>query len=119
MTSYYKEAHNEYIRKKEAEKIIKKYVTRVPIILERSNNCNDNTPYLDKRKFIVPKMITLSSFLFFIRKRMKLEKELGLFFLVDDAYLPINSQLIVEIYNEYKHDDGFLYIKYSGENTFG
>lgn len=30
-----------------------------------------------------------------------------------------NSALIGELYSQYKDEDGFIYIMYSGENTFG
>jgi GABA(A) receptor-associated protein len=36
-----------------------------------------------------------------------------------DYLLPPQSQTISEIYATYKNEDGFLYITYSGENTFG
>ncbi|KAK4743412.1 hypothetical protein SAY87_001413 [Trapa incisa] len=34
-------------------------------------------------------------------------------------YIPINSAMMSAIYEENKDDDGFLYMTYSGENTFG
>jgi len=33
--------------------------------------------------------------------------------------MPPTSCLIHDLYDKYKDDDGFLYISYSGENTFG
>ena len=33
--------------------------------------------------------------------------------------LPPTSQLINDLYNNSKDDDGFLYIIYASENTFG
>ena len=29
------------------------------------------------------------------------------------------AALMSKVYDDYKDEDGFLYIKYSGENTFG
>ena len=31
----------------------------------------------------------------------------------------ISNQSLSEIYDKHKNDDGFLYITYSSENTFG
>ncbi len=33
--------------------------------------------------------------------------------------IPPNNNFIGEIYNDLKDEDGFLYITYSSENTFG
>jgi len=30
-----------------------------------------------------------------------------------------NSASVGEVYEEHKDEDGFLYVQYSGENTFG
>lgn len=31
----------------------------------------------------------------------------------------LNSASVGEVYEEHKDEDGFLYVQYSGENTFG
>merc|ERR1711939_818636 len=36
-----------------------------------------------------------------------------------DEVLPPTAALMSSIYEEHKDEDGFLYISYSGENTFG
>jgi len=40
------------------------------------------------------------------------------FLFVEDV-LPPSSALMSQIYEKHKDSDGFLYITYSGENTFG
>jgi GABA(A) receptor-associated protein len=40
-------------------------------------------------------------------------------FLFIDKVVPTSSMTMGEIYVEHKDVDGFLYIQYSGENTFG
>ena len=57
--------------------------------------------------------------MYVVRKRIKtLSAETGLFFFINDTMQPA-SALLTQIYNNHKHDDGFLYILYSSENTFG
>ena len=52
------------------------------------------------------------------RKRIKLEPEKAIFIYVNNI-LPPTSSLISSIYEEHKAKDEFLWISYSGENTFG
>jgi GABA(A) receptor-associated protein len=35
------------------------------------------------------------------------------------AVLPPTAALMADVYDEHKDGDGFLYMTYSGENTFG
>jgi GABA(A) receptor-associated protein len=53
-----------------------------------------------------------------IRKRIKFNPEKAIFIFVNEM-LPPTAALISSIYEEHKDEDNFLYITYSGENTFG
>ena len=53
-----------------------------------------------------------------IRKRIKLKEHETIFIYVANKLVPSNS-LLSEIYNTNKDEDGFLYLVYSSENTFG
>ena len=53
-----------------------------------------------------------------IRKRIHFPPEKALFMFIDNKIYPITS-LIGNIYDENKDNDGFLYITYCQENTFG
>jgi hypothetical protein len=55
-------------------------------------------------------------FVYVIRKRIKLSPEKAIFIFVDEV-LPPTAALMSSIYEEYKDEDGFLYITYSGENV--
>ena len=108
------------MRKEEASRILSKYPNRIPIIIERSDECSDDIPVVDKKKYLVPNDITTGQFTYIIRKRIELEPEKAIFLFAGDDYtIPPSSSLISEIYNNYKDEDGFLYFTYSGENTFG
>ena len=101
----------------ESINILNKYPGRIPIICERQGI---NIPPIDRSKYLVPGDLTMGQFLYVIRKRLSLDPSLGLFLFIGNEGLLINSaKLILECYNEYKDEDGFLYLKYSGENTFG
>ena len=47
-----------------------------------------------------------------------LPPEKAIFIFVNDT-LPPTAALMSAIYQEHKDKDGFLYVTYSGENTFG
>lgn len=62
--------------------------------------------------------ITVGKFVYEIRKHMKLNPEQAIFLFVNDT-LPPTAALMSQIYEKNKDEDGFLYVTYSGENTFG
>lgn len=112
----FKEDYTEEMRIQESNKIITKYPTRIPIIVERSEKCD--LIDIKKKKYLVPKDLTLQQFIFIIRKRIKLESSQALFIMVNNTLSPASLNL-GEIYEKQKDKDGFLYITYSSENTFG
>jgi GABA(A) receptor-associated protein len=86
------------------------------VIVERAEK--SDIPDLDKKKYLVPADLTVGQFVYVIRKRIKLSPEKAIFIFVNNV-LPPTAALMSSIYDEHKDDDGFLYIAYSGENTFG
>ncbi len=103
-------------RHAEASKIIAKYKERIPIIVQRS--VRTKLPVLDKNKYLVPHDLTMGQFMSVVRKRIKLDETVALFMYIGNV-IPPTSAGIADIYNKYKDPDGFLYISYTGENTFG
>jgi GABA(A) receptor-associated protein len=75
-------------------------------------------PDIDKKKYLVPNDLTVGQFVYVVRKRIKLEPEKAIFIFVNNS-LPSTASLMSQIYDEHKDEDGFLYVTYSGENTFG
>ena len=105
-------------RKKESDRIKIKYPDRIPIIVEKLSEKNKDIPDIDKNKYLVPSDLTIGQFQFVIRKRIKLDSQKALFIFINNK-LPITSDLLKNTYEKEKDEDGFLYIHYSGENTFG
>ena len=105
-------------RKSESDRILDKYPDRIPIICEKNKSANNDIPYLDKIKYLIPNNLTIGQFIYVIRSRMKLPSEKAIFLFVNGS-IPSSSELISLIYENNKDRDGFLYITYSGENTFG
>ena len=100
-----------------SNKILKKYNDRIPVYLSRCKKCLLDD--VDNHKYICPNILTLGQFMFTIKKKLKLKPEEALYLLINEKnILPSNIEMI-NIYKDYKDDDGFLYISYCSENTFG
>lgn len=97
-------------------RIRSKFQDRIPVICERVEE--SDIPNIDKRKYLVPCDLTVGQFVYVIRRRIHLPSEKAIFIFVKDI-LPPTAALMSTIYDQYKDEDGFLYIVYSGENTFG
>ena len=69
-------------------------------------------------RYLVPNDLTVGQFVYVIRKRVKVAPEKAVFMFVK-AVLPPTAALMADVYDEHKDGDGFLYMTYSGENTFG
>ena len=115
-TNNFKENYSFEKRKNEASNIIEKYPDRIPIIVQKYYT--SELPDVDKCKYLVPKDMKLTQLTFVIRKRIKLDSTQTIFITINNGLIPGNRSLS-EIYNEYKDEDGFLYIVYTNENTFG
>ncbi|DBA73692.1 TPA: Autophagy- protein 8C-like [Trebouxia sp. C0005] len=103
-------------RQAEAQRIRDKYPDRIPVIVEKAER--SEIPDIDKKKYLVPGDLTVGQFVYVIRKRIKVSPEKAIFMFVKNV-LPPTAALMSEVYDDHKDEDGFLYITYSGENTFG
>eukprot|EP00126_Sphaerothecum_destruens_P007225 Sdes_comp19748_c0_seq1m11761 len=147
MKSSFKQENTFDKRKAEAARIRTKYPDRIPVIVEKAEK-SDITE-IDKKKYLVPMDLTVGQFVYVIRKRIKLSPEKVHFhqfcflfvvlcfplnshvlpfhppthqkaiFIFVNNVLPPTSASMATIYEEQKEEDGFLYVTYSGENTFG
>ena len=113
----FKSKHSFDERLDETTRILAKYPDRIPIICEK-NLKSRGTPEIDKNKFLVPYDLTVGQFMYVVRKRLVLPPEKALFFFIG-GIIPSSSSLLNDIYYHAKDPDGFLYIHYSLENTFG
>ena len=114
----FKDAQTFETRKNEATRVRTKYPNRIPVIVERAENCNE-IEIIDKKKYLVPTDLTMGQFIYVIRKRLKtMSAEKALFVFVGDIMPPTGENMAI-LYENNKDEDGFLYITYSGENTFG
>lgn len=109
--------------KTESNRILSKYPDKIPILVRKNNLCRD-LPNIDKLKYLAPYDLTIYKFSFILRKRLKLPNHSAFIIYSIDPYTNSKrflngSLLMVEMYSNYKSPDGFLYIEYDSENTFG
>jgi len=112
----FKQDHPLEKRREVADRIKAKYTDLVPVIVEKAHNTD--APDIDKKKYLVPRDITVGKFVFEVRRHMSLKADKAIFLFVDNV-VPPTGALISTIYDKHKDEDGFLYVTYSGESTFG
>ncbi len=113
--SNYKNLHTFEKRKLESSKIRQKYPDRIPIIVQQRDS---KDPVIDKVKYLVPAEFQLVQFQNVIREKIKIKSDEALFLFINNLLEPAGKNL-GQIYKESCDEDGFLYIIYTKESTFG
>lgn len=103
-------------RKEEASRILLKYPNKIPIICEK--HYRSTLPNNNKQKYLVDAELTLGHFIYVIRKRIKIPPEQGIYLFIN-GYILSSNETLYSIYHKYLDHDGFLYMYYTNENTFG
>ena len=88
----------------------------VPIYVYKDNT--PDIPDIKNNKFLVPRLITYGQFINVVRNRINLLPTQSVFLHIGNT-IPISSNTIQDIYDEYKDEIGVLRLTYSLENTFG
>ena len=104
------------IRLNESKRIMNKYPDRIPVIVNKSDHSNIQD--IDKKKYLVPRDMYIGQFTYIIRKNIKLNESEAIFVTINNNLVPTNITMS-EIYKKDHNEDGFLYVVYSSENTFG
>lgn len=97
----------------EAERMLNKYPERLPIIVKKYS---DN---VSRSKFLVPKEFTIGQLIYIIKRKTQMKPSEAIFIFTEKNILMTTGSRIEDIYEKHKNKDGFLYIIYSLENTFG
>merc|ERR1719465_251633 len=109
-------------RLEESRRILSKYPNRVPVICEKA--ARSDLPEIEKKKFLVPGTMLCGEFKYIVHKHINQVTDANLasdqtIYLFVNSTSPKTGALMSEVYEQYKADDGFLYITYSAENTLG
>jgi GABA(A) receptor-associated protein len=97
------------------------YPDRVPVIVEMSPSSANYHSYIaasHKIKYLVPYDLTMGQFIKILRDKIKIEPSTALFFFINNKIFPITTP-VGNIYKEQVDEDGFLYLEFCEESTFG
>jgi len=96
---------------------MKKYSDRIPIVV---GPASDSAPAITAHKFLTPKDITIGEFMHALRLRIAIKPDQALFMYTHpDDCLITGSSLLQDVFHRHRYEDGFLYLKYDIESTFG
>ncbi len=119
ITKKYNEITSYEERKNKSSLLLLKYPDKYPIILEKSSK-DKYLPRMDKTKLLVSYDMTVANILQLLKKNIKISEHTAIYISVSNKNIMLSgSQSISYIYDNYKSDDGFVYLEYCSENVFG
>ena len=92
--------------------LLKKYPDRKPVIVYNSRT---KSTY----KLLLLNHHVIGIILQHIKQRMKIDKSDAIYVFINKTIIPQTTDTIESIYNQYKDQDGYLYLDAHKENTFG
>jgi GABA(A) receptor-associated protein len=96
-----------------SSRLLNKYPGYIPTIIKKSSKEVE-----EEFKYLMPRNIKFSEVYSIIRKKINIDSKQAIFIFVNNTLIPMNK-LVSEIYQEHTSNDGFLYMFYKLENTFG
>ncbi|XP_058198966.1 autophagy-related protein 8i-like [Rhododendron vialii] len=112
----FKQEFSKVERFQESRDMLAKYPDRLPVVVERYSKTD--LPVMEKKKYLVPGDMSIGQFIHILSVRLRLDPGKALFVFVNNT-LPQTSSLMESVYESFKDEDGFLYMCYSSEKTFG
>ncbi|KAJ1425612.1 Ubiquitin-like domain superfamily [Sesbania bispinosa] len=84
--------------------------------LKNRGRLSPNTPI--ESLYLVPRDLSVGHFIHILSSRLRLPPGKALFVFVKNT-LPQTASMMDSVYKSFKDEDGFLYMYYSTEKTFG
>uniref|UniRef100_A0A1A9WER2 Uncharacterized protein n=1 Tax=Glossina brevipalpis TaxID=37001 RepID=A0A1A9WER2_9MUSC len=111
----YKEKCASAKRLAQAEKMRRMFPNRIPVIMEKAPRAR--LINLNKKKYLIPSLLTVRQCYILIRRNMKLSPKVPLFFFID-GMIPPKKATMGFLYQEHREHDKLFAIPYKyWENT--
>jgi GABA(A) receptor-associated protein len=95
------------------EEVIRRHPNRVPVKIDENSDFD-----IERRKYLIPRDMTLGNFVSYLRKHIKINKHEAMFVLIDGILPPV-SATFESLYITHVNEDRLLHIILKRENTFG
>lgn len=112
----FKQNYTQDVRQHESRTMKAKYEDRLPVVAQAHQPLAVDAKTCDK--FLVPKDLSLGQFVHVLRKRKSFREDQSLYVIVDKM-IPPSTMIMETLYEKHSDKDGFLYVFYAFENTFG
>ena len=107
----FKTKYSEEERTKDYEDLQRKHPNKYPIIFEKMPN--SNLENLSKEKYLIDPELSFRQVNYFVKGKLSLEDEHKNIRFFINGKIPIKSyEIVKDIYDKYKQNDGFLYLGY-------
>jgi GABA(A) receptor-associated protein len=103
-------------RKQESDRIKTLNPDKIPVVIERADKTTIQN--LKKTKYLIDKDMTIGQLMYFLRRDIKLQSYEAMFLFINNI-IPTTGEKVSTVYDKHADKDGFMYITYCGENTFG
>lgn len=105
-------------RRTDAERVRERYPGRVPVICLRHASCT-TIPDIKRGRYLVSKDVTVGQFIYILRKRLPITSGQSMFIFTETGQMPPCIHDFQNLDRTDVNSDGFLYLRYATENTFG
>jgi GABA(A) receptor-associated protein len=103
-------------RKMCSDRILRTYPDKIPVVVDRGNK---ESPPIAKHKYLIKSCDEMIYLIMSIRKQILMPQDQSLFFLTEDHSIVPVTMLMGNLYQNKRNADGFLYLFYTQESTFG
>uniref|UniRef100_A0A7E4UW56 Autophagy-related protein n=1 Tax=Panagrellus redivivus TaxID=6233 RepID=A0A7E4UW56_PANRE len=114
----YKEKLPFCCRKSEAQNYKNHHEDMIPIICERFHH-EKRIPPLPNCQFLLPKHATVGQLQALIKRNLGDFAGMAVYLLIANEFLPCLTENLSQLYRDHRDQDGFLYISYSSEDSYG